>query len=122
MVIARTELDVPTLLLMPGTGPRRQADSATGSAHCPAVPLQLSPASSPGRIAAPQRWCDISRCAGRRSSKAPRWAVRCSGCDGLGCAGHTNFWMHLVSTRRVIRQPSAVRMNSSSYQSPQNMI
>jgi len=25
MVIARTELDVPTLLLMPGTGPRRQA-------------------------------------------------------------------------------------------------
>ena len=29
---------------------------------------------------------------------------------------------HLSSTRRVIRQPSAVRMNSSSYQSPQNRI
>src|ERR1700735_5272576 len=31
------------------------------------------------------------------------------------------FWKHLVSTRRVIRHPSAVRRNSSSYHSPQNI-
>ena len=32
------------------------------------------------------------------------------------------FWKHLVSTRRVIRHPSAVRTKSSSYHKPQNMI
>ena len=33
---------------------------------------------------------------------------------------YITFWKVFVSTRRVIRQPSGVRTNSSSYQSPQN--